>query len=53
MPEDADPDRGWVSTASPIGRAILGKEEGDEVTVPTPSGTREFELVKLITVHDG
>jgi transcription elongation factor GreA len=53
MPEDADPDRGWVSTASPIGRAILGREEGDEVKVPTPSGTREFEIVKLITVHDG
>jgi transcription elongation factor GreA len=53
MPEDADPDRGWVSTALLIGRAILGREEGDEVKVPTPSGTREFEIVKLITVHDG
>ncbi|MDP6580352.1 MAG: transcription elongation factor GreA [Vicinamibacterales bacterium] len=51
MPEDADPDKGWISTASPIGRALVGKEEGDEVTVPTPNGTREFELVKLITIH--
>ncbi len=51
MPEDADPSKGWISTASPIGRALLGKEEGDEVEVPTPSGTREFELVKLVTIH--
>ena len=52
MPEDADAARGWISTASPIGRAIVGKEEGDEVTVPTPGGVREFEVVKLITIHD-
>jgi transcription elongation factor GreA len=51
MPEDADPDKGWISTASPIGRALMGKEEGDDVSVPTPNGTREFELVKLITIH--
>ena len=48
LPEDADPDKGWISTASPIGRALMGKEEGDEVSVPTPNGTREFEIVKLV-----
>lgn len=52
MPEDADPAKGWISTASPIGRALMGKEEGDEVAVPTPSGIREFELIKLVTIHD-
>lgn len=52
MPEDADPDRGWVSTASPIGRGLLGKEVGDAVKVPTPNGTREFAIVKLVTIHD-
>lgn len=52
MPEDADADRGWISTASPIGRAIVGKEEGDEVHVKAPAGERLFELVKLVTVHD-
>ena len=52
MPEDADADKGWISTASPIGRALVGKEEGDEVKVPTPTGTRKFEITKLITVHD-
>lgn len=51
MPEDADPTKGWISTTSPIGRALMGKEEGDAVEVPTPNGTREFELIKLVTIH--
>jgi transcription elongation factor GreA len=52
MPEEADAERGLISTSSPIGRAILNKEEGDEITVVTPGGRREFELVKLVTIHD-
>jgi transcription elongation factor GreA len=52
MPEDADVDKGLISTSSPIGRAIVGKEEGDEVTVVTPNGKRLFEITKLLTVHD-
>ena len=52
MPEDADVEHGLISTASPIGRALLNKEEGDEVIVTTPSGSRRFELVKLTTIHD-
>jgi transcription elongation factor GreA len=52
MPEDADPEKGMVSVASPVGRALVGKEVGDEVTAPTPGGSRQFEIVKLVTVHD-
>jgi transcription elongation factor GreA len=52
MPEDADPEQGMISTASPIGRALVNKEEGDEVTVTTPNGSRRFEVVKLMTLHD-
>ena len=52
MPEDADPAKGRISTASPIGRSLVGKGVGDEVHVPTPSGQREFEVIKLMTVHD-
>ena len=52
MPEDADPDRGLVSVASPIGRSLVGKEVGDEVTAPTPGGVRTFEIVSLTTIHD-
>lgn len=52
MPEDADAEHGLISTASPIGRALLNKEEGDEATVTTPNGSRRFEVVKLLTIHD-
>lgn len=53
MPEDANVDEGMISTASAIGRALLNKEEGDEIIVNRPDGTeRRFELIKLVTVHD-
>jgi transcription elongation factor GreA len=52
MPEEADVEKGMISTSSPIGRAILNKEEGDEIKVVTPNGNKTFELVKLITIHD-
>ncbi|MBP1605765.1 MAG: greA [Acidobacteria bacterium] len=53
MPEDADGDRGWISTASPIGRALLNKEAGDEVHVRAPNGERLYEVLKLTTIHGG
>jgi transcription elongation factor GreA len=52
MPEDADAAKGLISTTSPIGRALIGKEPGDSVTVATPGGPRAFEIVKLVTIHD-
>ena len=52
MPEDADATKGLISTTSPIGRAIVGKEAATRSTVPTPNGERRFEIVKLITIHD-
>jgi transcription elongation factor GreA len=52
MPEDADATKGLISTSSPIGRAIVGKQAGDEISVPTPTGVRRFEMVTLSTIHD-
>src|SRR5579863_3185343 len=52
MPEDASPERGLISVASPIGRALVGKEAGDEALATTPAGQRRFEVVKLFTIHD-
>ena len=52
MPEDADASKGMISTTSPIGRAFLNKEAGETVSVTTPGGPREFEIVKLATIHD-
>ena len=52
MPEEADVEKGTISTSSPIGRAILNKEEGDDIKVVTPNGARKFELIKVQTIHD-
>ncbi|PID76474.1 MAG: transcription elongation factor GreA [Deltaproteobacteria bacterium] len=46
-PEEADVKSGSISVLSPIGSSMLGKEEGDEINVITPGGTREFEVVKI------
>lgn len=51
-PEEADYEKGLISTSSPIGKSLLNKEEGDEVKVQTPNGVRNFEIVKLSTIHD-
>jgi transcription elongation factor GreA len=50
--EDADVANGCISTTSPIGRALLGKNVGDTVKFQIPDGAREFEIIKLLTIHD-
>ncbi|HEX8649236.1 MAG TPA: transcription elongation factor GreA [Pyrinomonadaceae bacterium] len=51
-PEESDPQSGLISTTSPVGRSLMGKEEGDEVVVRTPAGARNFEIRRLMTLHD-
>lgn len=50
--EESDVPAGKISTSSPIGRALLGKREGDVAEVRTPSGVKEFEILGLRTIHD-
>jgi len=50
--EEADATKGLISTTSPIGRALLGKKVGDEVSVTTPAGVKEYEVVRLTTIYD-
>ena len=50
--EDADFATGKISTSSPIGRGLIGKQVGDVLTVQTPAGQREFEIRKLTTIHE-
>jgi transcription elongation factor GreA len=50
--EEADVEQGLISTTSPIGRALLNRQVGDEVQVATPNGKKEFEIVRLVTIHD-
>lgn len=46
-PDEADLEKGLISTTSPIGRALLGKEEGDEAVVAAPGGKRTYEVEKV------
>jgi transcription elongation factor GreA len=50
--EEADVEKGMISTTSPIGRALLNRKVGDEIEVATPAGKKEFEVVELVTIHD-
>jgi len=50
--EEADAPNGKVSTTSPIGRSMLGKEVGDVAKVQSPGGVKELEILKLTTIHD-
>ncbi|MDR3203285.1 MAG: transcription elongation factor GreA [Deltaproteobacteria bacterium] len=46
-PYESAPEKGLLSIATPIGRALLGREEGDEVKVNTPKGLREYVIVEI------
>lgn len=50
--EESDAANGLISTNSPIGRGLLGKKVGDEVTITIPSGKRRMEILELTTIHD-
>jgi transcription elongation factor GreA len=50
--EETDVTKGLISTTSPIGRALMGKRPGDTVTVVSPNGDRELEILTLKTIHD-
>jgi transcription elongation factor GreA len=51
-PEESDPTVGRISPSSPIGKCLLNHEEGETVEVKVPAGTREYEITKLVTMHD-
>ena len=50
--EESDPEGGMISTVSPIGQALMGKEEGDSIQVKTPTGIRNFEISRQTTIHE-
>ncbi len=51
-PEEVDPNDGKISVASPIGRVILNKEVGDEVKIDLTDGIKEYEVTKIISIHE-
>jgi len=52
LAEDANVAESKISTSSPVGRGLMGRNEGDEVEITTPAGKRRFEIIKLTTIHD-
>lgn len=52
LPEEVDASNGCISLSSPIGRAMRSKAPGDEFEVKTPGGTRYYQVVELVTLHD-
>jgi len=52
FPEEVNPDEGKISAASPVGKSLLGKQEGDEVMISLPGQQKEYEVLKVITIHE-
>ncbi len=46
-PDESDADNGDISVLSPLGRALISKEPGDEIQVKTPGGLRQLEIVDI------
>jgi len=46
-PYESAPENGQISVTSPLGQALIGKEEGDEVKAVTPGGIQEYEILKI------
>ena len=51
-PDEAEFSKGRISVTSPIGSALAGRKEGDEVTIRIPIGVRNYEITKVVTLHD-
>ena len=50
--DESDPPNGRISVSSPIGNALIGKVDGDEVEVQTPRGTKIYEILGFSTIHE-
>jgi transcription elongation factor GreA len=50
--EEVDTTKGWISTASPVGQALVSKRDGDRVVIRTPGGTRRYIISRIVTLHD-
>lgn len=51
-PEEVDPRNGKISVNSPIGKALLNKAAGDDITISLPTGVKEYAVTELYTLHD-
>ncbi len=51
--EESNVKEGLISTSSPIGKSLMGRQEGDEVEIRTPGGLKNYEILQFTTLHDG
>lgn len=51
LPEELNSDTDYLSISSPIGSALVGVKEGDEIKIRIPAGTKRFEVLTLLTIH--
>ena len=51
LPEELNSDAEYLSISSPIGSALVGVKEGDEIKIRIPAGTKRFEVLNLVTIH--
>jgi transcription elongation factor GreA len=47
-PDESNIEKGRISVTSPLGKAIIGRKPGDEITFVAPSGKRHYELVEIL-----
>jgi transcription elongation factor GreA len=47
-PDESDIGKGRISVASPLGKAIIGRQPGDEIVLQAPGGKRIYELVEIL-----
>ncbi|MGD8883398.1 MAG: transcription elongation factor GreA [Desulfobacterales bacterium] len=47
-PDESDIENGRISISSPLGKAIIGRKPGDELTLQVPGGKRSYELVEIL-----
>ncbi len=52
LPEVADLAKGLISTTSPIGRGLMGKQNGDQIEINIPAGKKRFEILEVKTAHE-
>jgi transcription elongation factor GreA len=51
-PFESDASNNKISVTSPIGKALIGRVSGDTVSVKTPGGLREFEVVGIAVTEE-
>jgi len=47
-PYESEPEKGKISVVSPLGQALIGGQVGDEISVKTPGGVQEFEILEIL-----